>query len=461
MKTRREKDALGYVNVPYDAYYGSETQRSLDNFQISDIPSSHVLIYFYALLKRSAATANLRAGKLDKKRAGAIVKAADEIMEGKIFDQFDIDVFQAGAGTCVNMNVNEVIANRAIELLGGKKGDYKIVHPNDHVNMSQSTNDTYPTAVDITLYWLVGKRLLPELAGLEKALLIKSKEFSRIVKIGRTHLQDAVPIKFGDEFAAYAEAVSKAIKEIQFAAYGLLEVPLGGTAIGTGINAGAKYTDYVRKELSKAIGVKLRRPKHLITDTQFRSEQLQLSDALDECAITLTKIANDFRLMGSGPVAGFNELIIPAAQPGSSIMPGKVNPSMAEMLNMVCIYVMGANHAVRTAVAGGQLELNVFMPVISYELISSIEFLSNAVETFSKKCVSGLKANEGKIRKNLEMNLELATALNQYIGYAKAAELANIARKENKSVKQVCIERKVLDRKTLDRILDPAAEARV
>lgn len=458
MKTRKEKDALGYVNVPTDAYYGSETQRTLDIYKISGKQVSHTLIYAYAIVKKSAAKANLKAGKLDKKRSDAIVKAADEIMKGKLADQFKIDVFQAGAGTSVNMNVNEVIANRAIEILGGKKGDYKIVHPNDHVNMSQSTNDTYPTAVNIALRWLTMIKLIPSLRALERALSAKSREFHGIVKMGRTHLQDAVPMRLGAEFEAYAGAIKSSIHDAEWTSENLLTFPIGGTAIGTGLNAGKAYTDNMVKELSKELGATVKHAD-VFTNMSFRIDQLHVAGVLEICAISLTKICNDLRLLASGPGAGLNELVLPAVHPGSSIMPGKINPSIPEMMNMVCIHVLGANQAARIAVAGSQLELNVFTPIISFELITSLDIMSNAIDIFTKKCIHGIKANEEVMAHNLEMDIELATALNPYIGYAKAAEIANIARRQRKSVKQVCIERGILDKKKLDKILNPKNEA--
>ncbi len=459
MKTRREKDAMGYVEVDGDAYYGSETQRNLNIFRISGVKVNLELIHHYVRIKKCAAIANMRAGKLDRKRADAIVRACMRVASGELDNEFGLDVFQAGAGTSTNMNVNEVVANKAIEILGGKKGEYKVVHPNDHVNMSQSTNDTYPTAVNITCHSLVEKKLLPSMKSLERSLSGKAREFSGIVKIGRTHLQDAVPITLGNEFGAYAGAVSRCIRQLELASYGLLEVPIGGTAVGTGINAGRAYTAGMTKELAKEFGMGIRRPRSEFTDMSFRFEQLELANTLDECAVALTKIASDLRLLASGPRAGLAEISLPAVMPGSSIMPGKINPSMPEMLNMVCLQVMGNAYAVRNAVAGAQLELNVFTPVISYNLISSVEILTNAVEAFDGYCIKGIKANAVNIRMHLDMDIELATALNQYIGYAKAAEIANIAMKEGKSIKQVCLEKGVLDKKTLDRILNPRADA--
>ena len=458
MNSRKEKDALGYVEVNSDAYYGAETQRGVNLFDVSGIRVSTELIHSYAIVKKSAAIANMRIGKLDAKKANAIIKASKYVAGGSLDAQFPLDVFQSGAGTGTNMNVNEVIANKAIELLGGRKGDYKIVHPNDHVNMSQSTNDTYPTAVNITCRSIIIRELIPAMNALRTDLLKKSAEFSKITKIGRTHLQDAVPIRLGDEFSAYAGAVSKCIESLENSADNLLEVPIGGTAVGTGINAGEDYVRNVVKELSREIGARVRVPKSDFTDMSFRLDQLGLADSLNQCAVAFMKIANDLRLLASGPRAGLGEISLPAVMPGSSIMPGKVNPSVVEMMNMVCYSIMGSAHATRNAVAGAQLELNVFTPLISYELISSLKILSNAVKIFDRHCIRGINANVSRIHEHLDMDLEIVTALNQYIGYAKAAEIADIALREDKSVKQVCIEKKILDKKTLDRILDPERE---
>ncbi len=458
MKTRRERDALGSVDVDADAYYGTDTQRGLDLFKVSGIKVSAELVHHYAMVKKAAAKANMSSGKLDSRRARAIIKACDYVAQGTLDSQFPLDVFQSGAGTSTNMNVNEVIANKAIEILGGRKGEYKIVHPNDHVNMSQSTNDTYPTAVNITCYDLATRHLVPAMESLERSLRAKEREFSKTIKTGRTHLQDAVPMRLGDEFGAYAGAVYKCIDSLKASSDKLLEVPIGGTAVGTGINAGKAYTENVVRELGREFGARVRRDRSEFTAMSFRLEQLGLANALDACAVALTKIANDLRLLASGPRAGLNEIALPAVMPGSSIMPGKVNPSVVEMLNMVCYEVMGKVHTMRNAVYGAQLELNVFTPVISYDLISSIEILANAVRIFDAHCVRGIEANESAISKHLDMDLELATALNQYIGYAKAAEIEKIALREGKGIKQVCLEKGILDKKTLDRILDPRRE---
>ncbi len=459
MKIRKEKDALGYVEINDDAYFGSETQRTIDCFKISGQKVDISLVYSYAKLKKGIAFANMKAKKLDEKKARAIGKACDMILSGKYDDQFLLDPFQSGAGTSLNMNLNEVIANIAIEVLGGRKGEYSLIHPNDHVNMSQSTNDTYPTAVNIACYVQINKHLLPELKKVQLSLEKKATEFSKIIKIGRTHLQDAVPMKLGEEFDAYAGAVKKCIDLLEERSNALLEVPIGGTAVGTGINTGSKYQEYVIEEIRTSTGLRLRKPKTIFTNMSFRQDQLGIANALDECAVIFTKLGNDLRLLSSGPRAGIGEIKLPAVLPGSSIMPGKINPSVVEMLTMVCFKIMGSAASIRSAVAAAQLELNVFTPLISYELLFSIKILGNAVETFDRLCIKGISANMENISKYLEMDLELATALNQYIGYSKAAEIANIALKENKSIKQVCIEHNILDKKTLDKILTPRNDA--
>ncbi len=452
---RKEKDVLGTVRVPGGVYYGIETERAAENFRISGIHVQWDLIHAYALLKKSAAMANMKTGELDRKRGRAIVQACDEILAGKMRDQFIVDVFQAGAGTSTNMNLNEVIANRAIELLHGKKGDYKLVHPNDHVNMSQSTNDTFHSATHIAAYLLAEKHLLPALRDLEKVLDAKSAEFSKIIKVGRTHLQEAVPITLGEEFSGYAGAIRESIKSVEDAADRMLTIPLGGTAIGTGINASQRYARLALDELNRLTKAKFRLSKYEFAVMQTQKEEMRLSDSMREAAIALDKIANDFRLLGSGPRSGLNELILPAVQPGSSIMPGKINPSIPEMMNMVAFQVMGSNTTIAKAADAGQLELNVYMPLIAFNLLFSINILSNAVRTFAHRCVSGVKPNLIMIKEHLERDLSIATALSPYIGYGRAAEIARMAYRRNKSVKEICLELNILDRKRLDRILDP------
>ncbi len=452
---RIEKDALGSVNVPANAYYGSQTQRALVNFSASGLSINHRFIESYAMLKKAAALANMKVGKLDRRRCNAICKACDEIISGKFKDQFTIDAFQAGAGTSVNMNLNEVIANRAIEHLGGKKGDYKIVHPNDHVNMSQSTNDTFHTNVHLATYLYVTNCLMPSLKKLEQSLYSKSRKFSKIVKIGRTHLQEAVPITLGEEFSGYAAAIAKTRASMQNAASAMLDIPFGGTAVGTMINASEEYSRTAITQLNKITKCNFKRSKNRFASQQNQISELILADSIKENAVLINKIANDFRLLTSGPRAAIREILLPEVQPGSSIMPGKVNPSMPEMMNMICMQVIGLNAAITEGANSGQLELNTFMPMIAFNLMFSIQLMTNGINIFTARCVDGITADMYQIKKHLEENLSLATALNPYIGYSKAAQIAKVAYAKNKTIKQVCLEMKVLDKKTLDKILDP------
>ncbi|MCL5429974.1 MAG: aspartate ammonia-lyase [Candidatus Marsarchaeota archaeon] len=454
-KYRKEKDFLGTVNVPYNAYYGPETARTLDNYKISGIMVSGTFIKYYAILKRCAAVANMKTGKLDTKIGNAVVKACDDVIAGKLSDQFTIDVFQSGAGTATNMNVNEVIANRAIVLLKGKKGNYKMVNPHDHVNMSQSTNDTYPAVMHMTTYFMVRELLIPALRNLQNALSRKSKEFSAIVKTGRTHLQDAVPMTLGQEFSGYSSSISRQIDNMERSIGPLLVLSLGGTAVGTGIEASPEYSREVIKEINRYTHGSFKVAKNFFDIQQNQIEESWVSSALRDLAIELNKIANDLRLMNSGPVSGFGDIVLPAVQPGSSIMPGKVNPSMPEMLNMVCFEVIGNDTAIAYSAESGQLELNVYMPLIAYNLVYSIGILSNAINTFVKRCVVGIKANKKRLESNVERDMSLATALAPYIGYSKAAHIARKAYHENKTVKQVCLEMRIMPEKELDRILNP------
>ena len=455
MEYRNEKDVLGTVRVPKDAYYGAETQRALNNFNISGLRIDQRFIMSYVVLKRAAAIANMRTGKLDRRIGNAITMACDEIISGKLMDQFVTDVFQAGAGTSTNMNVNEVIANRAIVNLRGKKGDYSIVHPNDHVNMSQSTNDTFHTVMHIAAYSQINECLLPALKKLESALKRKSANFSGIVKIGRTHLQDAVPIRLGQEFYGYYGAIGRVRENLETGMKLLLEVPIGGTAVGTGANASVAYSKYAIMEINRKTHARFFRTKNAFKMLQNQSEEVVIASILGEIAIAAGKIANDLRLLSSGPRAGINELRLPEVQPGSSIMPGKVNPSMAEMLNMVCFQVMGMAHAVDEAAQAGQLELNVFMPLIAYDLSFAIEILSNGIRAFTDKCVSGISVNRKEMAERVSADLSLATALTPYIGYAKAAKIARMAYAQGKTIKEVCVDLKVMPKDRLDTILDP------
>jgi fumarate hydratase class II len=452
---RIEKDILGSVNVPYDAYYGAETARAVENFPISGIRPPAQFIKSYALLKKCAAIANIKTGKLERKKGEAIVKASEEVIGGKLADQFVVDVFQAGAGTSTNMNLNEVIANRAAELLHGSKGDYKLVHPNDHVNMSQSTNDTYHMNVHLSTYNALEIEIIPAMRLLHAELEIKSKEFAKVMKTGRTHLQDAVPMTLGEEFSGYSGAVHSVTDRIIGAQHLLLESPLGGTAIGTGENAGDEYKSHMFAALRSETGLRFHPSPSIFKAMSTQLEELAVANALRESAVALNKIANDFRLLCSGPVAGFSDIMLPEVQPGSSIMPGKINPSMPEMLNMACFQTMGCASVVEQGANSGQLELNIWMPVISYNLLFSIGVLSNAVSVFAERAVKGVEPNYARLKRNLDLDMSIATALAPYIGYEKAALVARRAYKESKSVREIASEMRLLDKKTLDRILDP------
>ncbi len=458
MRYRKEKDVLGYVEIPAEAYYGSETQRALDNFPVSGISLPAVFMHWYAVLKRSAAEANMLSGKLDSRRGNAIKRACDEIIKGKFDGQFGIDIFQAGAGTSTNMNLNEVIANRAIEILGGKKGDYGIVHPNDHANMSQSTNDGFHTVMHIAAYMEIKDNLIPAAEHLEKALAAKSREFSKVVKVGRTHLQDAVPITLGEEFSGYEGAVAFAVKGLKSAADELRTVPLGGTAVGTGLNIPKGYVENALKYLYESTKVRFMRPKSEFAYMQNQMAELRVADSIRALAVIVNKIANDMRLLGSGPMNGLGDIRLPEVQPGSSIMPGKINPSMAEMMNMACFQAFGNAAAITEAANSGQLELNVFMPIIAYNLMFMISYFSNALRAFADKCIKGIRPNERRISAQLAKNLSIVTALSPRIGYEKAAEIAREAYLKDKTIREVCLERKVLGAKELDSLLDPAKQ---
>lgn len=453
MRTRKERDSLGEINIPIEAYYGAQTMRAVKNFPISGLRLNTVFIDSYVLIKKAAARANMELGILDKKIGKAIVKSADELLSGRLREYFVVDVFQAGAGTSFNMNTNEVIANRAAELLGGKKGDYKIVSPNDHVNMAQSTNDTFPAAMRISSLLML-RNLLPVIKHFEKTLRRKSTEFDKIIKSGRTHLQDASPITLGQEFSAYAENVHKHTGLIESCTPNLLETGLGGTAVGTGLNTPIKYRKLVAQKLSSLTGLKLKPAINYFDAMQSMLPLTALSSALKNFAIDLTRISNDIRLLASGPTTGFGEIMLPAVQPGSSIMPGKVNPSMAEMMNMVCFQIMGNDSAVTFASQAGQLELNVMMPVIIYNILWSMEILANGLREFDSRCVSGIKADKKKCLEYAERSISIVTALNPVIGYMRAAEIAKEAVKTGRSIISVIKEKNILSDKELKKVID-------
>lgn len=451
---RTEIDTLGEVKVPADAYYGAQTQRAVENFKVSGIKFQPAFIRAQAIIKRSAALANNKAGVLDDKIAEDIVQVADEILDRKLDDQFILDVFQAGAGTSQNMNVNEVIANRANEILGGKAGEYKFVHPNDHVNMGQSTNDTIHTAIHISAVEETYKKLLPAIESIQKSLEAKAKEFDHIIKCGRTHLQDAVPLRLGQEFSAYAAMMRKDKKRIERALENLKELAIGGSAVGTGLNTPPKYRKYIIKNINKITGQEFRTPDNMFEAMTSFDAIVEFSGSLRVLATSLKKIADDIRLLGSGPLTGLRELKLPAVQPGSSIMPGKVNPVMAEMLNMVCCHVFGCDTTILHAAHGGQLNLNVMMPVVGYTLLLEIDILTGGMNAFRERCIEGLTADEKVCAEYAEKSTALATALNPIIGYHHAAEIAQTAYKEGKTVRQLSEEQKIADKETLDKTLD-------
>lgn len=450
---RAEKDFLGEVKVPKEAYWGVQTQRAVENFPVSGLRLQRRFIRAQGIIKLAAARANVKVGHLDKKVGEAIVEAAGEVLEGKLDDHFVVDVYQAGAGTSQNMNVNEVIANRANEILGAKLGVYDPVHPNDHVNMAQSTNDTIHVAIHIAALEAVTQDLLPALESLFSALRGKAEEFDDVVKIGRTHLQDAVPIRLGQEFAGYASMVEHNIARIRDASDALRELVIGGTAVGTGLNAHPSYPDFSIAEINRQTGLDFRRPDNMFEAMQNTDATVEMSGALKTLAVSLTKIANDLRLLGSGPRAGLAEIRLPPVQPGSSIMPGKVNPVMAEMLNMVAFQVLGNDATITYASQAGQLELNVMMPVIAYNLLQSIEITARAVHTFVERCVRGIEADREKCMSYVEWSTAMATALSPRLGYERAAEIAKRAFAEGRTVREIAIQEGGIDEGELGRLL--------
>ena len=451
---RTEKDSIGTKNVPEDVYYGVQSLRAAENFHITGLNMHPEIINSLAYIKKAAAITNCEAGLLDKKIAQAIVKACDEILGGKLHEDFIVDPIQGGAGTSLNMNANEVIANRANEILGGKKGDYSIVNPNDHVNCGQSTNDVIPTAGKMTSLRLL-KNLKKELMRLHTALEKKAEEFDGVIKMGRTQLQDAVPIRLGQEFKAYSVAVLRDIRRMDKAMDEMRTLNMGGTAVGTGLNADEAYLRRIVPNLSEISDMELVQAYDLIDSTQNLDPFVAVSGAVKACAVTLSKIANDLRLMSSGPRAGFGELNLPAKQNGSSIMPGKVNPVIPEVVNQVAFNVIGNDVTITMAAEAGQLELNAFEPIIFYCLFQSIDTLGYAVQTFVDNCVTGITANETRCRYFVENSVGIITAICPYVGYQKAAEIAKEAIKTGESVKKLIIEQGILTEEQMDEILDP------
>ena len=453
--TRIEKDSLGELEVPAGAYYGIQTLRSSRNFPISGLRPDPALIAAMIQIKKAAARTNASLGGLPEEKTAAIVQACDEVLSGKWRDQFIVDVFQMGAGTSLHMNCNEVLANRASEILGGRLGEYHPVHPNDDVNQGQSTNDVFPTAMRLSLLRLLGDSLEGSLDELAAAFARKGGEFHDIVKSGRTHLQDAPPVRLGGEFKAYAGALSKARESVTRAAGALRELGLGGSAVGTGLNTCRDYPALVVEHLSRSTGFSLTLTPDLQEAMQSMRPFAEVSASLRNLALELNRIANDLRLLASGPRTGFSEIRLPAVAPGSSIMPGKVNPSMLEMLNMVCFQVFGCDGAVSAAVQAGQLELNVMMPVIAFNLHFMIRILGNAVREVRIRCIEGIAADPDRCRDYAHHSLGLAAALTPQLGYAKASEIARQAVEEGKSLVEVISEQGLFSREELEGLLEP------
>jgi aspartate ammonia-lyase len=453
-KFRIESDSIGSLQVPADAYYGVQSLRGKNNFYITGYHLNHDFIKAMAYVKKAAAIANYEAGVISKEVADAMVTACDEIIAGKFRDQFITDVIQGGAGTSMNMNVNEVIANRAGELLGGELGKYDKVHPNDHVNYGQSTNDVIPTAGKLAIQ-MMASELLNTLQRLYDTLMAKGEEFDHVIKMGRTHLQDAVPIRLGQEFRAFAQPVARDIKRITLALDDLTFVNMGATAVGTGINADVKYVENVVRTLSEVTGYDFKQSFDLVDGTRNLDSFVWLSSAIKTCAVNLSKTANDLRLMASGPKAGLAEINLPQQQPGSSIMPGKVNPVIPEVLNQVCFQIFGNDITITKAAEAGQLELNVFEPVLFFNLFQSIEILKNGINTFIDNCVVGITANEVACKEWVDKSVGIITALNPHIGYKNAADIAKTSLKTGVPVAELVLQRGLLTQEELNTILNP------
>ncbi len=452
---RIEKDSMGPVKVPRGAYYGAQTQRAIENFPISGLRFGREFLHALGLIKYAAAKTNDDLGLLDKKIAAGLLRASDEVAQGRWDDQFPLDIFQTGSGTSTNMNANEVIANRANEILGGRKGIYRPVHPNDHVNLGQSSNDVFPSAIHIASVSLLEGKLLPALKNLHKLLAAKGREFYPILKIGRTHLQDATPLRLGQEFLGYARQVGLGTGRIDKAMVSLSELALGGTAVGTGINTHPLFAKKVICIINKKTGQHFREARNHFEAQGARDALIELSGALKTVTVSLMKIANDIRWLGSGPRCGIGEIHLPETQPGSSIMPGKVNPVIPESLIQVCAQVIGNDTAITLGGWSGNFELNVMMPLIGHNLFQSIRLLANAVDNFSNRCVKGLTADRERCGEMIEKSLALATALTPRIGYDEAARIANKAYRHRKTIRQVVEEEGLLSKKELDRLLDP------
>jgi aspartate ammonia-lyase len=452
MPFRTERDPLGEYAVPSAAYFGIQTARAVENFPISGLRARAELITATILIKKAAAQANVALGRLDARVGDAIIRAADEVLAGALRDQFVVDVYQAGAGTSHNMNANEVLANRAAELLGGARGEYRLVHPNDHVNMGQSTNDVFPTATRLALLLAHGG-LVESARALSASCARKAEAFEAVLKVGRTHLQDAVPMTLGQEFGGYAACLARGADEVDHAAGGLEELNLGATAVGTGLNAGEEYAALAIRNVSRSTGLSLKPAANRFRVTQSMGDVLAYSGAMRRLSVELGKIAADLRLLSMGPRAGIAEIVLPAVQPGSSIMPGKVNPSVPEMVNQVCYQVMGCDVTVAAASEAGQLELNVMMPVIAWNALHMSTILRESMNALRVRCVDGIEADAARCRELLERSTAVATALSPYIGYAQTADIAKESVKTGRTIREIVLERGLMDPRRLDEVL--------
>ena len=455
MKKRKEKDSIGFIRVPGDKYWGASTERSKKYFDIGDIKVRPVLIKSIALIKKSAAIVHKKDKSVKAEIANAIIKASQEVISGKFDDNFPLKVWQTGSGTQTHMNVNEVISNRAIEILGGKKGSKTPVHPNDDVNKSQSTNDVFPTAMHIAIIMETKYKLIPSLLSLNKELKKKVSEFKRIVKIGRTHLQDATPLTLGQEFSGYQSQIEQGIIRIKSALEEIYYLAQGGTAVGTGINTKKNFDKKIINEINKQTKLNFKPAINKFAALAAHDAVVNFSGALNTLAVSLTKIANDIRFLGSGPRAGYGELILPSNEPGSSIMPGKVNPTQSEAVTMVCAKVMGNHSGITIAGSSGHFELNVFKPLIADNVLQSIDILSDSIENFSRFCVRGIKADKEKIKEYLDNSLMMVTALAPYIGYDNASNIAKRALKNNTKLKEETIKSGLINEKDYNKIIDP------
>jgi fumarate hydratase, class II len=456
MKLRKEFDSIGNINVPDDKYWGASTQRSNKFFNIGKILVNISIIKSIAIIKRSAAIVHFKERQIEKKIVNSIVKASEEVIKGKLDNNFPLKVWQTGSGTQTNMNVNEVIANRGIEILGGKKGTKKPIHPNDHVNKSQSTNDVFPTAMHISIAQETISKLLPSLKTLEKELKKKSIKFKNIVKIGRTHLQDATPISLGQEFSGYQVQLKKCIERIEYALKEIYFLAQGGTAVGTGINSKKGFDKKIVKEIARYTKIPFKPAQNKFAELAAHDSIVNFSGTLNTCAVALMKISNDIRFLGSGPRAGFGELILPENEPGSSIMPGKVNPTQCEAVTMVCVKVIGNHTGITLAGSHGHFELNVFKPLIAHNILQSIDLISDSSKNFANYCVKGIKPNKKKIREHLDNSLMLVTALAPHIGYDNAAKIAKTALKNDTTLKYETLRTGLINEKDYEKIVNPS-----